>query len=294
MRATTSKLLKNTGLFGSSLLLAGFAWGCSGDPEAPPSGEGLDGGAGGRGGSIGGSSSKGGSSGGSIILTGGTSNSGGSAGTGASSGSGSGATGGMGDVCVDTSRESAKAVVALYFMIDISGSMKCAVPEEDPNDPCEADPGRPYSDTNRWTESSAALTGFFQSPQSSGLWAGIQFFPGNDECSADAYADPASEIAELPGSSQSLVTTIEALGAHDPAGYTPTVPSLEGATQHARDWARAHTDQQAVVVYLTDGYPKGSCANNDIGNPRTSWKRPSTAARAFEPMCSAWARTSRT
>ncbi|HEY3498453.1 MAG TPA: vWA domain-containing protein [Polyangiaceae bacterium] len=272
MRARTSKLLKNTGLLGSSLVLGAFAWGCSGDPEEDV-GEGLDGtGTGARGGSTGtgGTSASGGSksggSGGSIVVSGGTSSSGGTGGSSASGGTGSGASAGSGGACVDTSREGTRAVVALYFMIDISGSMKCAVPEEDPEEPCETDPGEPYSDRNRWTDSSAALTSFFQSPQSNGLWAGIQFFPGRDECSADAYADPASEIAELPGSSQGLVTAIQSLGAHDPAGYTPTVPSLEGATQHARDWAEEHTDHQAVVVYLTDGYPKGNCSGNSIDN----------------------------
>lgn len=267
MREKTSKWLSKTGLWGSSLALAGFAWACSGDPEADV-GEGLDdggsssggtgGASGGRGGTIGTGGSKSGV-GGSFVVTGGTSSVGGSS----SSGSGSGATSGAGGACTATSRESAKAVVALYFMLDISGSMKCAVPEEDPQDPCTSDPNGNYAEVNRWTESSKALVAFFQSSQSDGLWAGVQFFPGRDECSADAYADPASEIAELPGASADIVSTIQAIGRLDPAGRTPTVPSLDGATQHAREWTRAHTDQQAVVVYLTDGYPMG-CNNNDI------------------------------
>lgn len=164
--------------------------------------------------------------------------------------------------CVADSREGSRSVIAMYFMVDISGSMRCPVPD-DPNDPCEVDPGGNYSDVTRWTEASAALEGFFAAPESAAMWAGIGFFPRSDNgelsCNPDDYQTPDQEIGELPNASNALDATIEA---QSPGGNTPTLPSLEGAIVHAQDWADAHPDHQAVVVYLTDGYPRGCGDNN--------------------------------
>jgi hypothetical protein len=156
----------------------------------------------------------------------------------------------------------------MYFMIDVSGSMLCPVPD-DPDDPCETIPPEPFSNVTRWTEASTALDGFFAASESAGMWAGIGFFPrfdmeGDLTCNADDYATPDAEIGELPGASAGLST---AIAAQSPGGNTPTLPSLEGAIAHAQEWAGDHPDHQAVVVYLTDGYPRG-CGDNDgaIGN----------------------------
>jgi len=166
--------------------------------------------------------------------------------------------------CIADSREGSRSVVAMYFMIDISGSMLCPVPD-DASDPCEIDPREPYSDVTRWTEASTALKGFFAAPESAGLWGGIGFFPRYDDdddlaCDADDYETPDEEIAELPGASDALGVTIDA---QSPGGNTPTLPSLEGAVAHAQEWADAHPDHQAVVVYLTDGYPRSCGADDD-------------------------------
>ena len=249
-----------------------FSWGCGSDASTEKQGGGLD---------SGGTGSGAASNGGSISLTGGTSGkagkggsgsliTGGAAGAGGASVGGSAGTGavsGAGSVdpdaaCSAVSRESSKAVVALYFMVDLSGSMKCEVPEADPNDPCETDPGGNYAARNRWTDSRSALKSFFSSSSSQGMWAGIGFFPKNNSCDAADYADPVSEIAELPGSAADINGAIDD---QSPNGYTPTVPSLEGALSHARAWATAHPDHEPVVVYLTDGYPKGcEGGNNNI------------------------------
>ena len=165
--------------------------------------------------------------------------------------------------CVATSRETARSIVSVFFMIDISGSMKCPVPDDDPS--CEVDPGEPYADVTRWTESSAALKSFFSSPDSAGMWAGIAFFPDNGgdiSCNANTYSSPAAEIAPLPDAASAINNAIDN---QNPAGNTPTVPALEGALDHARTWAGANPDQQVVVVYATDGYPRG-CNGNTIDN----------------------------
>jgi hypothetical protein len=168
-----------------------------------------------------------------------------------------------GDACVAEQRTGNKAIVALYFMIDISGSMNCHIPEVDPA--CTTDPNdrTPYP-TTRWTEASPALQSFFSSSGSNGMWAGINFFSKNGSCNVRDYATPEVEIAALPGNATAINNAIMA---QDPAGATPTVPSLTAAIDHARGWAQDHTDQQAIVVYMTDGYPLGcNGGDNTIAN----------------------------
>jgi hypothetical protein len=242
-------------------VLAATACGGSSDDK----GGGLDLGKGGSGGSGakvgtgGGISVSGGSSSGGSSAKGGTTSVGVGGSTSGSSGSvGSG--GFAGEACASVSETSNKVAVALLFMVDISGSMNCPVPELDP--PCTVDPNKnpPYPET-RWTEMNPALKGFFDSMDSDGMWAGISFFSRGGSCDAGDYEKPDSEIALLPGASMSLDA---AVAKQKPSGSTPTVPSLQGALNHADSWAAAHPDQNVVVVYATDGYPQGCSRDNTI------------------------------
>jgi hypothetical protein len=163
--------------------------------------------------------------------------------------------------CATSSANGEPIPVDLYFMVDITGSMNCPVPQ-DPKTPCEVDPGPPYSMTTRWTVESAALSAFVNDKMNNGLGVGIRFFPSqNNICSAATYVKPAVEIGVLPGSAKALDASIMA---QTPGGNTPTVPSLDGALQHAAAWAKANPTHRVAVVYATDGYPKGCDANNTI------------------------------
>jgi hypothetical protein len=165
--------------------------------------------------------------------------------------------------CVTSSATGEPIPVDLYFMVDITGSMNCPVPD-DPAKPCDTDPGAPYASTTRWTMESAALKSFVSSRANAGLGVGMDFFPrGKDYCSASSYQTPTVEIAALPGSSAQLTSSI---GAQKPAGMTPTFASLTAATQHATAWAKAHKGHRVAVVYATDGYPKGCDSNNTISS----------------------------
>jgi hypothetical protein len=236
---------------------------CGSEAPAEKIGGGLGTGGSSKGGSGNASAAKGGS-GGTVVVTGGTTGSGGSIGTGSTSSGGSAATAGGdaldgGNACQNTSAQADKQLVALMFMIDISGSMKCPIPELDP--PCTSLPNKTY-DTTRWTVMAPALKSFFSSSESAGLLAGISFFSRNDSCEASKYVAADSEIAPLPGAAMSISAAIDK---QKPSGYTPTLASLTGALMHADAWANAHTDQQVVVVYATDGYPLGcSDPNNTI------------------------------
>ncbi len=243
--------MRNRILTGSLMLALGVVSvvGCGGGGDDQGGGVGDDG----KGGS-GGKGNGGGGTGG-VIPIGGTTG-GGNTGNGGNSGNT-----GTGGACVDGSIQGNKSIVALYFMVDISGSMNCHIPEVDP--PCTTDPNDTF-DTTRWTEASPALQSFFSSSGTDGMWAGINFFSQGGSCDADDYMDPAVEIAPLPGNANAINNAIDD---QDPQGATPTVPSLTAAIDHARDWANSHDVQQVVVVYMTDGYPLGcNGGDNTIAN----------------------------
>ena len=188
-------------------------------------------------------------------------------GTGGSSASGNGTSNAGSDTldsdaaCATSSANGEPIPVDLYFMVDITGSMNCPVPE-DPQTPCEVDPGPPYSKTTRWTVESAALSAFVSDPLNQGLGVGINFFPSQSNlCNAATYVQPNVEIGTLPGAAKALDGAIMA---QTPGGNTPTQPSLDGALQHASAWAKAHPTHKVAVVYATDGYPKGCGASNTI------------------------------
>jgi hypothetical protein len=162
--------------------------------------------------------------------------------------------------CAASSADGEPIPVDLFFMVDITGSMNCPVPD-DAKMPCEVDPGPPYSSTTRWTVESAALKDFIANMANDGMGMGIAFFPStNDICAPATYTVPTVEIGALPGNATQLDTAITM---QTPAGNTPTVPSLDGATMHAAAWAKANPTHRVAVVYATDGYPEG-CIGNTI------------------------------
>jgi len=267
-KAQSYVVIKPTAL--AALLSVLAVYGCGSDnSDSGSSAEEPTAGSGGDAGSAGSTSGTGGSSAGR-------------AGSGfAFDGGMSGGTGGSGGVvgedaaCAAHSVAAEKVPVDLYFMVDISGSMNCPVGPAGAG--CEVDPGAPYAAKTRWTEESAALKAFFGSSQSSGLGAGIAFFPqtrsGQLACTSTDYATPAVEIAGLPGALAALGAAIDQ---QRPSGNTPTQPSLQGAIEHATAWSATNPGHTVAVVYATDGYPRGCGSSNTINNAAQA------AARALQ------------
>jgi Mg-chelatase subunit ChlD len=83
------------------------------------------------------------------------------------------------------------------------------------------------------------------------------------QCDASFYATPAVEIGPI---SEQLNAIDRALSGQPPQGLTPTVPALQGAVQHAREWALTHPDQAVVTVLATDGLPS-ECGPEVEGAP---------------------------
>ncbi len=82
-----------------------------------------------------------------------------------------------------------------------------------------------------------------------------------DVCETAPYAQPAVEVATLPGAAQAVVTSITA---HMPDGATPTGPALQGALTHAKALATANPTHRVIVVLATDGLPT-ECSPLAIG-----------------------------
>jgi len=206
------------------------------------------------------------------INTGSTGNSAGNGTINTGNGSSTGNSGGAGSVdpnsaCTTTSADGEPTPVDLYFMVDITGSMNCPVP--DGGMMCDTPNGPPASGESRWTVVSAALKAFIADPANQTLGVGMRFFPvggnntgpggNNTICNANSYAMPNVEIGPLSTTSAPLTT---AINMQTPGGTTPTVPSLTAALDHATTWARANPTHRVAVIYATDGQPNG-CGNTN-------------------------------
>ncbi|HMJ14901.1 MAG TPA: vWA domain-containing protein [Polyangiaceae bacterium] len=212
-----------------------------------------------------GTAGQGGSSGASGNGSGGTGNVIIGGGTGNNAGSGPG-----GDACADQEYAGEQKPLDMYVMFDQSGSMN----------------ERAGSDT-RWNVIKKALKDFVRSEGTEGLGVGIQYFPRDvveppcstpsptcfcidliivklcapitgGTCSIPRYVQPDVAIAPLPGVAGAIETSLDA---HRPGGGTPTSSALDGAIQHATQWAAAHTDRKTIVVLATDGEPE-ACDTN--------------------------------
>ena len=185
---------------------------------------------------------------------------------GGANGTGNGAGGGdafdPNSACATSAADGEPIPVDLYFMVDITGSMNCAVPDKK-GPACTANPpgGAPITGESRWTVVSAALKKFVGDPKNQGLGVGINFFPNPmNICRVATYATPLVEIGPLSTTGQMISNAIDL---QEPDGQTPTVASLTAAVRHAAAWATAHPTHRVAVVYATDGYPMG-CNNDSI------------------------------
>jgi hypothetical protein len=212
-------------------------------------------------GGSGGSSGGGGGNGGSGGASSGSGDDNGGGGSGQSSGGvfmPSTSSGGTGTImlapdaaCAFSSQMGQQQALNAYMMLDYSLSMK---------------------DNGKWTGVTAAINSFVQQP-TSGISVGLQYFAQSapppdagaagglfclipavcDSCDPAAYAQPAIEIAPLPGIASQITAS---LAAHaSPNTATPTGPALQGAIDHATTWAKAHPSDATIVILATDGDP---------------------------------------
>lgn len=123
----------------------------------------------------------------------------------------------------------------IYMMIDDSGSMI------------------PW-----WPATIEAINMFWRDPGSAGIGIGEQFFGSN--CDPGYYATPRVPIAPLPDN----ITALENGFPIAPFEGTATLPAMQGAIQHAREWTMQNPDAKTVVLLVTDGLPDN--CNSTIEN----------------------------
>lgn len=175
-------------------------------------------------------------------------------GNGKDDGSGKGGLGGTkeapkenGDLaaCATQSATAEARPVYLVFMYDKSGSMVSG--------------GSP-----KWASSKAATKAFFESADSKGISAAINYFPDSSEsCNGGNYSTPKVALTALPSA-----VLGQNLDAQIPNGGTPTKAALLGAITYAQQIAAGPAkDGKVAIVLVTDGIPAGcSSADNQIGN----------------------------
>lgn len=155
----------------------------------------------------------------------------------------------------------------VYVMMDKSGSMN--------------------QGPQPWDAVKNALIQFVQSPESAGMWIGIQYFPlgvsnsgctssdptcacipftnicwrlSGASCNVSDYAKPDVPIQLLPGAAQAM---IDSLNRNNPSGGTPTHPALQGAMQYAMQHASTNGGRKTTVVLATDGAPNDCSSTAD-------------------------------
>jgi len=149
----------------------------------------------------------------------------GTAGMGVSGAGGSAGTIG-GNVCDADVYTGERKRLDIYMMIDDSGSMI------------------PW-----WPATIEAISMFWMDPGSAGIGIGEQFFGSN--CDPAYYATPRVGIAPLPNNLGALEMGFPIA----PFEGTATLPAMEGAIQHARQWTMTNPDAKTVVLLVTDGLP---------------------------------------
>jgi hypothetical protein len=155
--------------------------------------------------------------------------------TGGSSEPVGGAGGGDPNVCDADVYTGERKRLDIYMMVDDSGSMV------------------PW-----WPATLEAISMFFNDPGSAGVGVGVHFF--GSACDAAYYATPAVAIAPLPDNKPALEMAFPII----PIEGTATLPAMEGAIMHARQWSTSNPDAKTVVLLVTDGLPDdcGSTVEN--------------------------------
>ena len=135
--------------------------------------------------------------------------------------------------CTSTSAEAHRIPLDIIFLIDRSGSMHYG---------------------GRWAGTTSALTAFFSDPASTGIGAGMVYFPSlkADSCDLMSYVKLDVPIDVLPTNAFALTNSMPA----DATGYgTPTYIAVKGALITATAYQDAHPTHKVILVLATDGAP---------------------------------------
>ncbi len=154
--------------------------------------------------------------------------------------------------CASDSRAATDVPLAMYILLDQSGSMTL--------------------DGNRWAPVSTALKTFVSGASLAGVGVGLQYFPLGATTTSDPkicvdtnYATADVAVQDLPGSAAALTGSIDkhfftSAQGNDPAHWgTPTYPALQGSYTNLRAYLTANPTRRGVLLLATDGLPSKLC-----------------------------------
>jgi hypothetical protein len=206
---------------------------------------------------------------------------------------------GVGGGCAATFVQAKLKTLAMFVMLDQSGSMREIVDQA--------------KMVTRWQAVTTAFGSFVQNPATADFPVGLQYFGlpmtgsgsggsgggaatggaaaggaaaggaaagtgggaigfpggpggpggvnGNVSCTVSDYAVPEVPIEPLAMNSQAIIAS---MAAHSPATTTPTLPAVQGGIQFASKYQTDHPDYKVVLVLATDGEPSG--CNSTLAN----------------------------
>jgi hypothetical protein len=158
-------------------------------------------------------------------------------------------------VCGKVTASAELEPVYLAFDFDVSGSMGKG--------------DKKWHDKSlKWDPVVAATRAFFDAPTSAGLTASLVFFPveGGDSarCAQMPYETPDVPMTPLPsGAFGAAIDAIEPQSSSDWRGGTPTAWVVRGTLAFLKSYRSDHPGRFAIVL-VTDGYPEGCSADDDM------------------------------
>lgn len=153
------------------------------------------------------------------------------------------------DVCAAVVVEARLPKLAIYILLDRSGSMTFV---------------------NKWQTAVDGITQFVTDPGASGMKVALQYFPigqedAGDSCTGQIYAVPAVSMGELPANANAISASLAAAA---PEGVTtPTQAALLGLSQYGSIYGSTPpgSEEKVVGLLMTDGMPAGPCDNTTAG-----------------------------
>ena len=145
------------------------------------------------------------------------------------------------ETCAESVTTGRQAQLDLFLVVDSSGSMEAT-----------------------WPKMLFAFEKLFKNPAYDGIGIGLEFFPHvtDDDCGSGDFNDyrvPEIEVAQLPGSYDSVVT---AMRNRLHRGFTPTCAALHGAYSYATAWKQANISHEVAMLFITDGQPTNPADQN--------------------------------
>lgn len=150
-------------------------------------------------------------------------------------------------ICLSDTLGAVPVALAMLLVMDRSSSMTEGAP------------------SSKWDQARKAMIAFADTKGAAGAKLGLTVFPPDpgpgDQCAPSAFT-PVVPIELLPGNAPTLKA---ALMSRDATGGTPMGSALQGGVDSMKTFLSTHTDEEGVIILVTDGDPAG-CLNDTVSH----------------------------